>query len=364
MLEDLLTKDICKRGIESRFAPTDMKALMEEYGVDHMDKLIANENPLGMSPKAKEAMIKELERGHLYGNDVSLLMDRIIHKNHFDDAGLDVENVLITSGATQALALIMEIFIGKGDEVLYCAPTYQNYDSAIMRSGGSVKSIPLLENNHQDLKGLLKAISEKTKVVLVCNPNNPTGIVESVQDMKNFIKRFPDDKILVIDEAYIQFAPGGYQMSMYDEITKRDNIIITHTFSKLYGMAGIRIGYILASHQVIEYMNRYFGFKLPRTNVAAAIGALDDDEFIERTLENNEKGRKYLIDELRKMGYEPTESATNFVYCNLGDPQYLADELMKRGTLIRGNLALTRISVGTMEQNERCIQAIKEVLGK
>lgn len=362
MIKDLLTKEICKVETVSRFAPTDMKALMKQYGLAHIDKLAANENPLGMSPKAKEAMIKELENGHLYGSDMMKLKTKLAKKNHFEDYGLDSDNLIVTSGATQALALMMEMFLNPGDEILYCSPTYQNYDIAIERVGGVVRSIPLKEDLHQDLDGLLAAINEKTKLVLVCNPNNPTGIVENKEDMKAFIQRFPDDKILVIDEAYIQFAPKETGETMIPEIANKDNLIITQTFSKLYGMAGIRVGYIIAGHEMITYFNRYANFQIPRPNVAAAIGALDDDEFVEKTLLNNEKGRQYLINALKEMGYQPTLSATNFVYCDLGDPKYLADEVMKKGVLIRGNLDLTRISVGTMEQNQRCIKAIKEVL--
>lgn len=364
MIENLLAKEICKKVIQSKFAPTDLEKLKKEYNLTSIERMTANENPLGMSPKAKEAMMDALVNSHMYGNESAILMKKIADMNHFEEIGLSTKNILITSGATQAIALIMEIFLKPGDNVLYCAPTYQNYDSAILRCEATVKSIPVLDNLHQDLNGLIEACDEHTKLVLLCNPNNPTGIAESTADMEAFIDAFPDDVILLVDEAYIQFADEKECKSMIHKIKDKKNMIITQTFSKLYGMAGCRIGDIFASEEIITYLSRYFGFSLPRPNVAAAIAALDDHEFIEATIKNNKEGREYLCDELTKMGYHPTVSSTNFVYCDLGDPVYLAEEALKRGIMFRGNLEKTRISVGTMEQNKKCIAVIKEILGK
>ncbi len=364
MLKDLVVKEACKKVIESKFAPTDMEAIKKQYGLASIERMTANENPLGMSPKAKEAMLQSLDKANLYGNDVQVLMQKLADQNHFEEYGLDRGNILVTSGATQAINLILEVFLNPGDEVLYCAPTYQNYDAAILRCEGVIKSIPVLPDLHQDLDGLLENITEKTKVVMVCNPNNPTAIAEDYDSIVHFIERFPDDVILLLDEAYIQFADQKTCHSAFDQIEKKHNLVICQTFSKLYGMAGCRVGYLLACHEMIGYFNRYFSFSLPRPNVAAAIGALEDKEFIEATLQNNLEGRNYLCDELTKMGYHPTESSTNFVYCDLGDPVYLADEALKRGVLFRGNLEKTRISIGTMEQNKKCIEVIKEIMEK
>lgn len=364
MIEHLVTKPICMVEPTYVLGGKSIEETKQKYHLEYAHRLLANENQLGISPKAAEAIAKAaVESGNTYPDtNATALRKKLAEELFFEKYGLGIENLNIASGAEHALNVIMEIFLREGDEVLISAPSYSGYNRTIARAGGVKKTIPYKEDNHCDFDGLLNAITEKTKIVIVCNPNNPTGVYESQEDVYEFAKRFPKDKILIIDEAYIHFAPGGLEKSMYQKISDDINMLVVHTFSKIYGMAGVRVGYVISNKEISAYIRRYGGVRMSNVQLAAAMAALDDNEFYEKSLKVVEEGRAYLIDELRNLGYEPYESAGNFVFCDLkAEAKWLDEEFMKRGILIRTNLEYPRISVGTMEQNRLFIEALKEI---
>lgn len=364
MVENLVTKPICMVEPNYVLGGKSVEETKQKYHLDYAHRLLANENQLGISPQAAEAIAKAaVEGGNTYPDtNATALRKKLAEELELESYGLGIENLNITSGAEHALNVIMEIFLNEGDEVLISAPAYSGYNRTIARAGGVKKTIPYKEDNHCDFDGLLNAITDKTKIVIVCNPNNPTGVYDTQEDLYEFAKKFPKDKILIIDEAYIHFAPGGLGKSMYQKISDDINMLVVHTFSKIYGMAGIRVGYVISNREISSYIRRYGGVRMSNVQLAGAMAALDDTEFYEKSLRMVEEGRTYLIEELQKLGYEPYESAGNFVYCDLkAEAGYLDGEFMKRGILIRTNLEYPRISVGTMEQNRLFIEALKEI---
>lgn len=359
-----MTKPICMVEPTYVLGGKSVEETKQKYHLEYAHRLLANENQLGVSPKAVEAIAKAAaEGGNTYPDtNATALRKKLAEELEFEKYGLGIENLNIASGAEHALNVIMEIFLNEGDEVLISAPAYSGYNRSIARAGGVKKTIPYKEDNHCDFDGLLNAITDKTKIVIVCNPNNPTGVYDTPEDLYEFAKKFPKDKILIVDEAYIHFAPGGLGRSMYQKISDDINMLVVHTFSKIYGMAGIRVGYVISNKEISSYIRRYGGVRMSNPQLAGAMAALDDTEFYEKSLRMVEEGRAYLIEELKKLGYEPYESAGNFVYCDLkAEGSYLDEEFMKRGILIRTNLEYPRISVGTMEQNQLFIEALKEI---
>lgn len=364
MVENLITKPICLVAPTYVLGGKSVKETKEKYHLPYAHRMLANENPLGISPKAAEAIAKAaVEGGSVYPDTNSTeLRTKLAGMLDFAAYGMGIENLNVTAGAEHALNMIMEIFLKEGDEVLISAPSYSGYNRTIARAGGVKKTIPFLADGHCDFDGLLAAITDQTKIVILCNPNNPTGCFEKKEKVQEFVKRFPKDKILIVDEAYIHFAPGGMEQSVYTEVCEDVNLIVTHTFSKIYGMAGIRVGYIISNREISGYLRNYGGVRLSNVQQAAALAALDDQEFYDRTLAVTVEGRDYLIRELRALGYSPYESAANFVFCDLHmDKAYLDEAFMRRGILIRTNLEYPRISVGTMEQNQVFIEALKEI---
>lgn len=359
-----MTKPICTVAPTYVLGGKSVEETKQKYHLEYAHRLLANENQLGVSPKAAEAIAKAaVESGNTYPDtNATALRRKLARQLSFETYGLGIENLNITSGAEHALNIIMEIFLNEGDEVLISSPFYSGYNRTIARAGGVKKTIPYREDNHCDFDGLLQAITEKTKIVIICNPNNPTGIYDSQDAVYDFAKKFPKDKILIIDEAYIHFAPGGLEESMYKKISADINMLVVHTFSKIYGMAGIRVGYVISNEEISTYIHNYGGVRMSNVQLAGAMAALDDTEFYEKSLKVVEEGRNYLITELQNLGYEPYTSAGNFVFCDLkAEGKWLDEEFMKRGILIRTNLEYPRISVGTMEQNRLFIEALKEI---
>lgn len=364
MVENLIAEPICMIPPSYVLGGKSVKETKEKYHLEYAHRMLANENPLGISPKAAQAIARAaVEGGSIYPDTNSTeLRTKLSDMLAFEKYGMGTDNLNVTAGAEHALNMIMEIFLKEGDEVLVSAPSYSGYNRTIARAGGVKKTVPFLADGHCDFDGLLGAITGRTKIVIVCNPNNPTGSFEKKERVSSFVDRFPKDKILIVDEAYIHFAPGGLEESIYTETGEDRNLIVTHTFSKIYGMAGIRVGYIISNREISGYLRNYGGVRLSNVQQAAALAALDDQEFYDKTLEVTVEGRAYLIRELRALGYEPYESAANFVFCDLKmDKAYLDEAFMRRGILIRTNLEYPRISVGTMEQNRLFIQALKEI---
>lgn len=340
---------------------TSIQEVREKYGFREVYKLSANENPLGVSPLAAAAIQKAVLEANFYPDASGSHLPQKLA----DQLGLKPSQIMITQGATAGLNVVGEVFLQPGDGVIFPTPTYPGYYNVVKKTGAELMELPMGNDLRMDFDEILDHITEKTKLVMICNPNNPTGIVSDADKLLDFVKKVPKHVIVLVDEAYVHFVEGTYN-SMVNEISDDLNLVVLQTFSKLYGMAGTRIGYILSNEEIMTYINRNnAGYTTNSLAYAAAEAALDDADFVRRTLENNLRGRRFLTEELTAMSCRVFPSSTNFVYADCHcDALRLAQEVAKRGVMIRGNFPLTRISIGTPKQNERVIGAIREILCK
>lgn len=359
MLKDLVNPAACIKGTY-QLGETSQSAT-KELGLSKVYKLNSNENPLGVSPLAVEAMKKAACEVNYYPDPTGVsLREKLAKRLH-----VEPDNIVITEGASVALTLLAEMFLNPGDEVLEHWPIYSGYQRRMIdtRQAVAVK-VPVHENGQPDFEKMLEAITDKTRMVIICNPNNPTGVVCEAEPLFDFIRRVPDDIIVLVDETYIDFVEDETYPSAVQLIHDHENVVVVRTFSKIAGMAGARIGYAVACKEMIWYYNNMVNFFCASgTALAGAEAFLDDDEFRTRTRREMIKGRTYIMDELRAMGYEPYPSQTNFVACDMHvDPLKLTEQLRQKGILIRGNLGVPRMTVGDEEANHALIQALHEIL--
>lgn len=340
--------------------------VMKEYGLTSIVKLASNENPLGPSKKAIEAIKKEAENVHIYPDGAALDLREKLAQKH----DVDMSQVLIGSGGEQILKLIAHTFVNEGDEVIFGAPSFALYDIMSSHIGAKCISLPLTEDFRHDLKTFEAHLNEKTKIVYVCNPNNPTGNIMPRAELLAFVDRLPESVVLVLDEAYFEYAIHDSEYVNGIEVLKnRPNTIILRTFSKVAGLAGLRIGYCFSSPEIIDEMGKIKGvFNANRIGQAAAIASLDDDEHIENTVELNKQSlnRMKAYFEANNMKY--VDSHANFIFVDINQSSRDAYvELQKLGVIIRPGFLWgfenhIRVSSGTLEQTEIFIKALDQIV--
>ncbi|ENY8916980.1 TPA: histidinol-phosphate transaminase [Clostridioides difficile] len=337
-----------------------IEKVKEKYGVKEIIKLASNENPLGPSPKVMEAMIEMLKQGQLYSEpEANELRRKLAEK-----LDLKPENFIVANGADNVITLIGEAFINRGDEVIYCNPTFPSYRTATIKNEGIPVEVPLTEDYKYDLQGILDKITDKTKLICVCNPNNPTGTIVDDKELEEFLKKVPENIITILDEAYIEFLTVPNYVDGLKYVRENYNVIVTRTFSKIYGLAGLRVGYGIDKDEIIRTL---FTVKEPfsanRVAISGATAALDDEEFIKETYELNRVGMAYFKEEFTKMGFDVVDSQSNFLYVDMKtDIPKLFEDLKKRGFVIRPSATHARVSIGTMEENKKFVAVLKEIL--
>ena len=330
-------------------------------GVTKLLQLATNENPFGTSPKAAEAICQQAPLANRYPDVRAQDLRKKLAEKH----GLSVDEVMVTEGATAGLGFIAEVFIQPGDEIILTPPTYPSYYNYVKRCRGKLVEVPLEEDTlTPDFNKVLAAITDKTKAIFLCNPNNPTATLIDSDELHAFQKKLPEHVLLVVDEAYIDFVEDPNYRTMVDAIADDENLIVVRTFSKLYGMAGARMGYLMANREIIEYLQRdSTGFCCSRMGLHAAEAALDDVEFQEMTKKGNQEGREILVSCMKELGFRVWPSHTNFIYFDPGvDVKWFADRLLDYGIIIRGNFKANRISIGTPEEDRFVCKAMREIM--
>lgn len=341
--------------------PASMRASRVTANVD-FSKLIRmgfNEHPFGMSPKALAVMEEETKKSNFYGD----FGKGAVKKAIADFYGFKPENVYASAGSSPIIETIGCAFLNPGDEVLMC-PTFAAFiDMAQIRMATPV-IVPLKEDMTYDLDGLYAAITDKTKIIVICNPNNPTGTYVGKEKIIEFIKKVPDNIIILMDEAYLEFATAPDCQSMYPLLKEMPEkpIIVCKTFSKYYGMAGVRVGYALAAPELIAALDKCPGVMISKAGQAGAIAALSDQEYYKEVKKKIVEGMTYLETEMEKLGCTVYHSQTNFI---LFDPHVNANEvrekMMEAGIMISAP-SICRVSVSTMENNELFISTLKKIL--
>lgn len=337
----------------------------EEYGLSEIVKLASNENPLGPSKLAVAAIIKEASNVNLYPDpSVDIVKTKLSKK--FE---VEKEQIIVGNGGEEIIKAIAMTFINEGDEVIMADTTFSLYDITSSLMGSVSIKVPLKDFKH-DLDGFLERINEKTKLVYICNPNNPIGNIMSKEEIDNFVEKLPEDIILVLDEAYYEYAirnpkyPDGLNV-----LKTRKNTIIIRTFSKVAGLAGLRIGYAFSSKEIINEMIKTKGvFNVNRIAQVAASAAMEDEKHIKDTVDLNYKSLGKMIEYFDKKGLKHIETNTNFIFVDIGiDSKYAFVELQKKGMIMRpgylwGYKTWARISSGTMEDTNKFIDELDEIL--
>jgi histidinol-phosphate aminotransferase len=339
--------------------------LKKELGIDRFINLASNENPLGPPQSALDAILKTLSDANRYPEIGATKLRQALA----DKYGVQIANVAVGSGSESIMANIVRAFLHGDDEVLTSQGTFIGLPVLVRAQGIKLVEVPL-KNYAFDLDAIHCAINEKTKIIYLCNPNNPTGTIFTRNQFDEFIHDVPEHVLVLLDEAYYEFAADNPQFpdSM---IYRLDNVLTLRTFAKAYAMAGLRLGYGLGHDYLIDFINR---IKLPfEPNVlaqAAGLAALGDEEFLQRTLENNKAGRVLLNEELDRLGVMRVPSHTNYVLIDLFNPDEVSrvhDGLLRHGIAIRplgpfGLPTCMRITVGTPQENELLIKALRAVL--
>lgn len=344
-----------------------IEEIAHKYHIDPKNilKLGSNENVLGSSLKAKIAATFALDKVNVYPQVTSIELASKIKKIY----GLKNIDVVVGNGMDHVFEMMARLFLNNSDETIIPVPTFTCYELVTLWAGARPRLIPLLKTNHQlNVERILKTINNKTKIIFICSPNNPTGNLINVQDIKTILNS--TNKIVFIDEAYIEFAGP----SLVKWIEKYPNLIIGRTFSKIYGLAGYRVGYAFIHKKLSTYyLNSITPFVVSRPAQAAALGALDDTEFVSKTLKMVKEGKEFYYKELTKIGLKFLPTDANFITINTAPTKakVIADKLLNKGIIVRecsafgyGADKFLRITFGTREQNERVLQALKEMRDK
>ena len=345
-----------------------VEELERELDIKGSIKLASNENPLGPSQKATKALLESLSIPDP-GSSLNRYPDGsgyYLTKALSEKLSVQEEEIILGNGSNELLDIVVRTFMQPGDEAVMAHPSFVVYSMSVQAQGGTSVRIPLKEYAH-DLEAMADAVTPKTKMLFIANPNNPTGTINNKEEFDRMMKRIPENVLVVMDEAYFEYvADPDYADSMKHFREGRD-LLILRTFSKIYGLAGLRIGYGITNRNVTVEMNKLRPpFNTNTMAQKAALSALGDEEHLENSKKINEQGKIFLYRELDALGmkYVPTEA--NFIYMPLEQSaQELNDKLLKKGVIIRpmGPREI-RVTIGLPEENRRFVEVLKEVINQ
>lgn len=360
-LADLVNPSVLSQPVYEPGKP--IEEVARELGLDPASiiKLASNENPLGGSPKAIAAATRALAQAELYPDGGCFALRQKLAAK----LGVASEQVVVGNGSNELLELLGHVFLRPGDEVVMGAPAFIVYKLVALLFGAKPVEVPLVNHRH-DLAALARAITPRTKLVFLPSPNNPTGTANSEAEIHAFVRGLPEHVVFVFDEAYAEFLDNPPDLRPL--IAEGRKVVGLRTFSKIYGLASLRVGYGYASAELAALLNRVRQpFNVNAIGQAAALGALDDAEFVTRTRETNAAGLRQLQAAFTARGLEWVPSVANFILVKVGDGARGFVELQKRGVIVRpmkpyGMPEWLRVTVGTEAQNARLIAALDEVL--
>ena len=332
---------------------------------DSIIKVASNENPFGPSPLAIAAMQKALTGVNLYPDGNAFYLKQKLASK----LGIEPSSLVLGNGSNEIIEFVAHALLGPGDNVVVSQYCFAIYPIVAKMSGANVISVPAKDYGH-DLPAMLRAITPRTKIVFVANPNNPTGTLAPREEVIRFVNDIPDNVLLVMDEAYIEFLNDSVDLVPLIRLGARKNLILMRTFSKIYGLAGLRIGYGIANSEFISALEKIRQpFNVNLLAQTAAFAALDDDEHVHKTRTNNVAGLKFFENAFRDLKLEFVPSHANFILVRVGPGQKIFEAMQAQGVITRpmGGYQLPewiRISIGTPQENERCLQALKSALDK
>lgn len=344
-----------------------IEEVARELGFDDIAEIVkvaSNENELGPSPLAVEAMHEAIPEMHRYPDGGAFYLKRKVAGK----LGVDPENLLFGCGSNELIVFLCHVFLGQGTNLIMGAEAFAVYFLAAAMYQGEAIRVPMPGHVH-DLDAMLAAITPETRLVAICNPNNPTGTMVSQEAIDAFIDKLPDHVVAIFDEAYFEVMPEDMKPDVLKHIRAgKENVIVLRTFSKAYGLAGLRIGYAVGHPELIDLLNKVRQpFNVNAMSQAAAIAALDDVTHIVETREMVFQGLEFFEQELPKLGIETVPSGTNFILVKTGNGREVFKELQRRKVIVRpmdpyGLPDFIRITIGTPEQNQTMLDALKEVM--
>ena len=337
--------------------------LAREMGipVDKIVKLASNENPLGMSPKARKAVEAAINGIERYPDQFELIKAVATRCN------VAPSQVVLGNGSNDVLDLIARVFLAPGRSAVFAQHAFAVYPLATLSTGAELISTPAKHYGH-DLQAMRAAIRPDTRIVWIANPNNPTGNFLPYPEVRAFLEAVPKDVVVVLDEAYNEYLPPTERVDTAAWIADFPNLVVTRTFSKIFGLAGLRVGYALASADIADLMNRVRQpFNVNNLAIAAAKAALDDHLFVAESYELNRRGMEQIVAGLKRLGLEHIPSHGNFVTFKAGDGAAVNQKLLKQGVIVRpiGGYGLPewlRVTIGTEPDNTRFLEALEKAL--
>ena len=341
-----------------------LEELEREYGITGSIKLASNENALGPSPKATAAIAKALDNLHRYPDgSCYYLANRLAEK-----LGVKPEELVFGNGSNEIIELLVSTFLSPGEEVITSHPTFLVYQKMVQSQGG-VNVVVELNNLHHDLDAIAAKVTAKTRLIFLDNPNNPTGTVFTSQEFEAFLDKIPESVIVVLDEAYVDFVEPALRMDAREFLNHRTPVVALRTFSKAYGLAGLRVGFGIMRPEIADYLHR---LRQPfNVNTLAQVGALaclDDEEHYQKTMTMTTEGIAWLQTEITKLGCRPLSSQANFFLVDVGvSGKLLYEKMLSKGVIIRPMAAYgfpdyIRITVGLPEENQRLLKALADSL--
>ncbi len=344
-----------------------LEELEREYGITDSIKLASNENPWGPSPKVVQALSSELRKLNRYPDGSCYNLTRALALK----MGVDPEELVIGNGSNEIIEFLVKSFVREGDEVITSHPSFLMYQKFVQIRGGVNHIVPLQEMKH-DLDIIYKMISEKTRLIFLDNPNNPTGTYLEPVDLYTFFSKVPESVVVVLDEAYVEFMEEEFHVDIYSLIrncTKRCAVVFLRTFSKVYGLSGLRVGYGIMPREVASCLHKVRQpFNINQMAQVGALAALEDEGYFQQVLDDTKRGLHYLSTEVEKLGCISYPSQANFFLIDVkGDADNLYHKMLYKGVIVRSMSAygfpeFIRITVGTKEENNRFLAAFAECL--
>jgi histidinol-phosphate aminotransferase len=353
------------RGMPVYSPGLDIDDVKRMYGVDDVIKLASNENPLGPSPLVVEAVRGAAGEVNLYPDGAcTALRNRLSEK-----LGIAPERFILGNGTDEIIDFIFFAFFNPGDVAVMGDPTFSSYFLSGMTMGARLVYAPLRDHCHH-VEEMLNAVDGNTKAVFVGTPHNPTGTICDKDDLERMLDGLPGNVLLVWDEAYCEYVDDPSYPDSIPYLDRYPNLIVLRTFSKAYGLAGLRVGYGMADPQVVDFLERVRPpFNVNRLALVAASAALDDDGHLQKTRALNSEGRLYLDKELKRLGLDPVPTQANFILFRFDHvTESLSERLLERGIIVRDGVSLgypgyIRMTIGTPDQNRIVMKAIEELIG-
>jgi histidinol-phosphate aminotransferase len=334
-----------------------------EHGISNSVKLASNENPLGPSPRALGALRDKADQLHLYPDGDCFYLKSALAKR----LAVEADSLIFGNGSNELIELAVRTFMRPGDEAVMARQAFVVYQLVVQAAGGVSRVVPLRKFTH-DLPAMAEAVGPKTRIVFLANPNNPTGTIYRRSEWESFLSQLSPDVLVIVDEAYFEYVSDAEYPDSLQYRYHGKSLLTLRTFSKLYGLAGLRIGYGIGQKEIVGLLHRVRQpFNVNAAAQWAALAALEDHEHVRQSLDVNREGMQYLTKQIAKLGLEQVPTQANFLLMRVGNGNDVFERLLRQGVIVRPMAVYefpdyVRVTVGTMEENRKFIEALKKIV--